>query len=631
MASVWRAEDYNLKRAVAIKLMYFEAQRDPSSAVEQFLREARIAAAVQHRNVVHTMDFGTTSEGVPYMVMELLQGETLAARMQRDPQLRVDEWIRIAEMTLRGLAAVHDAGIVHRDLKPQNIFLQRDGDALYPKILDFGISRSLGADKLASPITTQAGFVLGTPHYMAPEQASGEGHVDHRADIYSVGTILYEGLSGRLPFDAEATMDLLRKILSSDPTPLRELVPKSVELIAECVSQSMARDPEQRFMDARAFRSALTRSFELSFPTSVSVNRSELPVAALNLADLPKVAATGPVVAQNDATRPAWGDFEGLAARQSSQGSPVARGQTGAMSAGRASSGAQVPVRAQSAPLAAAGAQAPNRAASGAQAPQRAASAPLVSNRAGSAPNRAPSGPLDLDRVQPGQTVAERAPSPPLAAGRTAPELAAAGPLPGPKPKRAPSGPLVRDSPAGSVDPVRPRRVSSQQQEAVGQSVPDAAIAYPGEGALLGDNPLDAFAGSAAVALELDFAPWQDRKGDEVDPKERQKNPVQQVVAPVAPAARQSLPNAAPAAPLRVAPVSRRSAAWWWLLPGALALLFGLFVLLPGLFSMAPPDQTEARAREAEAAATRGSTRVLQLRPTPAGPSNRPEERELLE
>ena len=260
MASVWRAEDYNLKRAVAIKLLYLGPQRDPASAVEQFLREARIAAAVQHRNVIHTMDFGTTQEGVPYMVMELLQGESLADRMMREPVLRVDEWVRIAEMTLRGLAAVHEAGIIHRDLKPQNIFLQRDSDGMYPKILDFGISRSSGQQQLASPITTQAGFVIGTPHYMSPEQASGEGQVDHRADIYSMGTILYEGLSGRLPFEAETTSDLLRRIVLSEPTPLRELVPTSVETIADCVSQAMARNRDERFSDARAFRAAAARA-----------------------------------------------------------------------------------------------------------------------------------------------------------------------------------------------------------------------------------------------------------------------------------------------------------------------------------------------------------------------------------
>src|SRR5262245_44283738 len=129
MASVWKAHDETLNRAVAIKLLYLRVQGDPQAGIDQFLREARLAAAVQHRNVIHTVDFGTDAEGTPFIVMELLQGESLAARMAHPPAIPLEELAHLAEMTLRGLAAVHDAGIVHRDLTPQNIFLQRDADA----------------------------------------------------------------------------------------------------------------------------------------------------------------------------------------------------------------------------------------------------------------------------------------------------------------------------------------------------------------------------------------------------------------------------------------------------------------------------------------------------------------------
>src|SRR5690242_13678537 len=130
MGSVWRAEDQTLKRQVAIKFLFVRAARDPQAMVDQFLREARIAASVQHRNVIHTVDFGTVDQYQPFMVMELLNGESLGDRMQREPALTSEQFVHLVSLTLRGLAAVHDAGIVHRDLKPQNIFLQRDADAV---------------------------------------------------------------------------------------------------------------------------------------------------------------------------------------------------------------------------------------------------------------------------------------------------------------------------------------------------------------------------------------------------------------------------------------------------------------------------------------------------------------------
>jgi serine/threonine-protein kinase len=122
MASVWRARDLTLERAVAVKLLYARDERDKEALVRQFVREARIAASVQHRNVIHIVDFGTTDEQQPYMVMELLEGESLAQRLQSERRLRMEELVHVASLTLRGLEAVHEAGIVHRDLKPDNIY-----------------------------------------------------------------------------------------------------------------------------------------------------------------------------------------------------------------------------------------------------------------------------------------------------------------------------------------------------------------------------------------------------------------------------------------------------------------------------------------------------------------------------
>lgn len=166
--------------------------------------------------------------------------------------------------------------------------------------------------------------------------------------------------------------------------------------------------------------------------------------------------------------------------------------------------------------------------------------------------------------------------------------------------------------------------MSNPQQEAVRAPVPDAAISYPGEGPMLGDNPLDAFSGAAAVALELDYAPWQERRPEDAELKE--KMPVQQVSAAMPPR------DAAAQGPVRSAPVEKHSGmSMWWLLPVAVLLLFVLFLLVPSLFSMAPPDDAAARTREAESAATRGSSRVLQRQRVEVSPLARPEQRELVE
>ncbi|MET0385720.1 MAG: protein kinase [Polyangiales bacterium] len=476
MASVWRADDETLARSVAIKLLFVGVQRDPRASREQFLREARIAAAVQHRNVIHTVDFGTTEDGTPYMVMELLQGESLAERMERAPPLTVEELLRLAEMTLRGLSAVHEAGIVHRDLKPQNIFLHRDADAMYPKILDFGISRSLTPGELLSPVATQQGMVIGTPCYMAPEQARGEADIDKRADIYSMGAILYEGICGRPPFDGETASELLVKILSSEPIPLARLRPDLPEVLVHCVSQAMARDRAQRFVDALAFRRALAHALERAFPGSGLLRLSELPVRSIKVTSgLPRPQAA------NHQSPPTWGDFEGFA-------SPPAR--------------------------------------------------------------RAVSAPVQHDV--------------------------------------RPSAARVHASPEAHAPVVM-----------ADSSVDDYASAGP-----LGDSPLDAFAGGAAMALEIDHAVPRGlgprRSGD-------------------LSATRNKLPSSAEASVRPAAPPARRSVAWW-IVPLLLWLLLLMFLMAPGIVSLSPPDPHAAQAREAENPATRGSIRTLR-RPSSAEPT----------
>jgi serine/threonine-protein kinase len=281
MASVWRARDLTLERQVAVKVLFARDERDREKLVKQFVREARIAASVQHRNVIHIVDFGTTEDQRPYMVMELLEGESLGQRMHREPQLGIEEVVHIASLTLRGLAAVHSAGIVHRDLKPDNIFLVRDTSAgLFPKILDFGISRSVEPRSgRRSALTTQEGIIVGTPEYMSPEQARGLRNLDHRTDVYSMGVILYEALTGKLPFNNEHVGDLIIQIVTAQIPCVHELAPHVPRSISDVVSTAMSREREARFTDAVEMQRALLNAAQEAFPNFQRLTLSELPAA----------------------------------------------------------------------------------------------------------------------------------------------------------------------------------------------------------------------------------------------------------------------------------------------------------------------------------------------------------------
>src|SRR5688572_13742359 len=185
-----------------MKFLEIGDARDRERMTEQFLREARIAAAVHHRNVIQILDFGV-HEGTPFMAMEALSGESMADRFNGGADFELHEVVEIAARCLEGLAAVHEAGIVHRDLKPENIFLVREPTGVYPKLLDFGISKTVDKrDGRRSAIPTEPGRVVGTPEYMSPEQARGFTDLDQRTDIYGVGVVMFEALTGRLPYDA---------------------------------------------------------------------------------------------------------------------------------------------------------------------------------------------------------------------------------------------------------------------------------------------------------------------------------------------------------------------------------------------------------------------------------------------
>jgi serine/threonine-protein kinase len=216
MGSVWKGTHVITRRKVAIKVLDERFLSQPV-VLERFGREARAASAIQHGGIVEVLDLDQTEEGVPFLVMEFLEGESLSQRVERKGRLSQEETLQIGVQILEALAAAHRHGVIHRDLKPDNIFLvPAGGRGDRVKILDFGISHK--EDEAHAKLTV-TGSVLGTPHYMSPEQAMGEAELDRRVDIYAVGVVLYECLVGQVPFDAPNYNKLLRVILDEEPVP----------------------------------------------------------------------------------------------------------------------------------------------------------------------------------------------------------------------------------------------------------------------------------------------------------------------------------------------------------------------------------------------------------------------------
>lgn len=256
MGAVYEAEHLAIGRLVAVKVLHPRHAAKPDAST-RLHHEARVAGTIGHPNICEIYDIGRLDDGSPYLVMERLHGESLAERIQREGWVRHSDLSEIMVQVLSALVVAHEKGIIHRDLKPDNIFLsQRVGMPPIAKLLDFGISKANHIDDTAVGLT-KTGMVMGTPYYMAPEQARGDRTLDHRVDLWAVGVVLYEALSGRRPFVARNYNALLVQILTAKHRPLKEVKPEVPTGLCEIVDKALSKMREDRFQTARDFQEQL--------------------------------------------------------------------------------------------------------------------------------------------------------------------------------------------------------------------------------------------------------------------------------------------------------------------------------------------------------------------------------------
>ncbi|MCC6648899.1 MAG: serine/threonine protein kinase [Polyangiaceae bacterium] len=247
MGVVWEGENVRIRRRVAVKILRASVT-SLSESVERFEREAQAAARIGSAHIVEVFDLGDLPDGSRYLVMEHLEGEGLDQRLRAGP-MSPQAAARVILQALEGLGRAHEAGIVHRDLKPENVFLARGRDGDHVKILDFGVSKFADAAARDHALT-KTGTLLGTPAYMAPEQMRGAAHIDHRADLYSVGTILFECVSGQHPFEYESTSDLMFKVGLETARDVRQVARHIDDEFAEILRRALAREPDERTQSA---------------------------------------------------------------------------------------------------------------------------------------------------------------------------------------------------------------------------------------------------------------------------------------------------------------------------------------------------------------------------------------------
>jgi serine/threonine protein kinase len=257
MSAIYEAQPVGVDQIVAIKVLNPSLADDPE-AIARLRHEAQVVNAIGHPNICAVYDMGRTREGVPYLVMERLVGHNMAERIRSGP-MTFRELAPLLVQVLAALAAAHAAGVIHRDLKPENVFIENRSGVSMAKLLDFGISKSMSYDFVDHARLTHTGMVMGTPYYMAPEQARGDSTLDQRVDLWAVGVILYEALTGRRPFVATNYNALLVKILTSRPRPIQKIVSTIPDQVSWLVDKALSKLREDRFQTARDFSDAIQR------------------------------------------------------------------------------------------------------------------------------------------------------------------------------------------------------------------------------------------------------------------------------------------------------------------------------------------------------------------------------------
>jgi len=285
MGSVHEGENVRIKRRVAIKVLHKQAANN-EAALLRFEREAQAAGHIGSDHILEVLDLGVLADGDRYMVMEFLDGEPLSSRIRSVGSMIPQQLVPLLRQALSGLEAAHRAGIIHRDLKPDNIFIVREkaGKTDFVKLIDFGISKFnvLGGDMAM----TSTGAVMGTPYYMSPEQAKGSRSVDARSDVYSMGVIAFEALTGQVPFDGSTFNELMFKIVLAEPPQLKLMRPDVDPAFVAIVEKMMAREPDARYATSKEVMAALDAwsnaqlGVPVAAPTVVSAGPKVVPAAS---------------------------------------------------------------------------------------------------------------------------------------------------------------------------------------------------------------------------------------------------------------------------------------------------------------------------------------------------------------